>query len=180
MSDSGAIRVECPALVILLERAFGEGCISLISGDYEFASKAGGNIEMHNLVREEGVSFRPRLARIMSLLLQEIPGVSLETARAALYAAARVQPPGHGAAYPEAEAIALAIELDAVRHLHMTSLDAGARSDALTKSENLERSISQEDALEPLRRKLLHAITLQRRRLKAGDATSSELKKSPA
>ena len=182
------MRAEAPALVRLLERAFGDGCIDLFSADYERARGAGGNAERDGTGREEGVSFRPRIARILSILLKEVQGVQLQTARAAVYAAGQVAPPvevAHEALgaflsnrdvgsaslprCPESCAVALAVELDAVRHLHMTQLDHEARTQQLSAAEKLASASSGIVPLDTLRQKLLHAIKLQRRNLGVGE-----------
>lgn len=197
MSRNSSIIQEAPALVALLERAFGIGCVHQVSADYERASRAGGNVEPNGLVREEGVSFRPRLARIVTLLLKEVPGVRLETVREAICAAGGVKHPGPGLGDAEADidkpsatpcsevatridpsAASLAIELDTIRHLHMTPLDAEARARALSTAEELAHGVVCLPALATLRQKLLHAITLQRRGLGVGEEASGDSEES--
>ncbi len=170
------MREDAPALVTLLERAFGEGCIDLVSADYEQAALAGGNIEPNGLVREEGVSFRPRLARIATLLIQEVPGLRLHTVRAALHAAVPSSAPVATTAESQSEACAvqLAIQLDTTRHLHMTQLDPKGRGRALAAAEELLSRAHADAPLETLRQKLLHAIKLQRRNLGVSDTGSRE------
>lgn len=166
----------------LLARAYGEGCIDLVSADYEQAALAGGNIEPNGLVREEGVSFRPRLARIATLLIQEVPGVRLETVRAALHAAVPGSSPvgSPSGSQIEARAVQLAIQLDATRHLHMTQLGSEARGRALVAAEELLSWASPDAPADTLHQKLLHAIKLQRRNLGVDDRVGREPKEGEA
>lgn len=170
------MREDAPALVTLLARAYGEGCIDLVSADYEQAALAGGNIELNGLVREEGVSFRPRLARIATLLMQEVPGLPLDTIRAAFYAAVPASGPVASTGEHQSDAYAeqLAIQLDAIRHLHMTQLDPEARGRALAVAEELLSRSSADAPVETLRQKLLHAIKLQRRNVGVDDRAGRE------
>lgn len=189
MSVIEAMRQESPGLVVLLTRAFGEGAIDVVSIDYELAVQAGGNQELHGLEREEGVSFRPRLSRIVTILLQDLGCRDLSTVRAAVYAAGCAEPSadvvgervveiaraGHPAHVQsgvpeESQAIALAIELDGVRHLHQTTLVEQEREAVLAGAEALLEKLPELAMTSPLRRKLEHAIGLQRRRIEMDGA----------
>ncbi len=176
MPSQISMREDAPGLVTLLERAYGEACIDLVSAVYEQAAWAGGNIEPNGLVRDEGVSFRPRLARIATLLIQEVPRVRLETVRAALSAAARGSGPfgSPGESSTEAYAVQLAIQLDTTRHLHMTQLDSKARGRALAAAEELLSCAPADAPVDTLRQKLLHAINLQRRNLGVDETAGRE------
>lgn len=61
---------ECHGLAGSLSRLYGEAVAAQIAGDYCVAADLGGNLEPA-LPREEGVSFNPRIARVVSLVVQE-------------------------------------------------------------------------------------------------------------
>ena len=134
------------------------------------------------MVREEGVSFNPRLARILSLLIADGRVRDFNTLRAALYAASSARVPegnpegvpgellGTVSAVwsrcPESATAALirgVLELDALRHLHQTQYPQMTRLGMLGQLEEYLREDAAELLPEWLRKKLEHAITLQRR-----------------
>ncbi len=185
---------DSPALVVLLSRAFGEGCIDVISGDYERSAVCGGNRELHGLQREEGVSFRPRIARIVTILLQDFGSRDLPTIRAAVLAAGNIEPEDvveEGrlaelvrASNPasvrsvdpdESKAIAVALTLDEVRHLHLTALPAAQRAVRLVEAQALASRLAGSPAIELLCKKLEHAIAMQQRGIAAGDVAGSSI-----
>jgi len=171
---------ECHGLAGSLTRLFGEPVISQISSDYCVAADLGGNLEFA-LAREEGVSFNPRIARVVSLVIQECESVDLALLRAAVYSCVaneRMNDIPHEvlscveeirAATSEspswAQGVSLALMLDRVRHLHMmaTALDEkGAYLDEVRASPLVR---PESGAPERLRVKVLHAVDLQARRL---------------
>jgi hypothetical protein len=173
---------ECPGTFGILSRTVSEadcGCIAL---DYEVARQHGGNAEPATK-REEGVSFNPRLGRIVSILIQDGGIRDSATIRVALYAsvdrtaeelagfvpedllAAVLVARSTPAASLPGRAIQLAWALDAIRHLHMSDLPVAERADFLRScvDPRLLSNVSHE--LEPLATKVRHALTLQERRL---------------
>ncbi len=164
----------------------------MLSVDYQAARQLGGNVEI-GLEREVGVSYNPRLARVLSIIAMDVGITDTETIRAALYAA--VFDSGLGAEDsdpkydmgvvpselrdlvtracdrndPDAKGCSIrgTLALDAVRHLHQTSWNDLQRASILSAVEGNVVSKLRTSAPENLVRKLEHAINLQRRRLAA-------------
>ena len=67
---TGRLSEECPGLAVLLGRYFDPSTVEILSEDYFAAVVRGGNQE-DGIIREEGVSFNPRLARIITVLLRD-------------------------------------------------------------------------------------------------------------
>jgi hypothetical protein len=171
---------ECHGLAGSLTRLYGEGVVSQISEDYSAAADLGGNLELA-LPREEGVSFNPRIARVVSLVIQECDSVGLTLLRSAVYSCVdndRINdiPPEVGCEVKEiktaslqspawAQGVSLVLMLDRVRHLHMvtsTHDEKGAYLDEVRASMLLR---PESRAPERLRMKVQHAVDLQARRL---------------
>jgi hypothetical protein len=166
-----------------------------LSEDYQTAKDLGGDVEI-GLTREEGVSYNPRLARVLLILARDLGCTDIEIYRAALYAA--VFDSGLGATesatssdlggvpdqirelvaraegWQEDDTISSSIRgviaLDAVRHLHLTRLEALQRESILEDLEDKVISKLKSSAAEILVQKLQVAINLQRRRLAADRA----------
>lgn len=185
---------DSPALGVLLSRAFGEGCIDVISGDYERSAARGGNQELNGLQREQGVSFRPRIARIVTILLQDFSSRDLPTIRAAVLATGNIEPEDAvdegrlavlvRASNPasvrsvdadESKAIAVALALDEVRHLHLTALQAAQRAVRLAEAQALASRLAGTPSIVPLCKKLEHAIAMQQRGIAAGDVAGCRI-----
>lgn len=175
------LSAECPGLAVLLGRYFDAATAELLAQDYCSAADRGGNRDVL-VVRDEGVSFNPRIARIVTLLLRDGGVTDSWVIRVAIY---RAGAPEDGllegvdplivsdverlSRDPRAgpdwyTTVALAYVLDRVRHLHMTSMTAAEREKCL---ENFERLpiVADEFGSEPLLVKVRHAISLQRKRL---------------
>lgn len=166
--------------------------LTLLSSDYHAAQQLGGNVE-HGLEREEGVSYNPRLARVLSIMATDLGITDITSLRAALYAAIfdsglgaersaatcdmNVIPPELQDLVAQARnrdtidgtgcSIRGVIALDAVRHLHQTSWALSERESILTRIEGSIVSNLRGSAPEILVQKLQSAIDLQRRRLAA-------------
>lgn len=173
-----------PKVFLALSRFLDEASLAQLAREYFECEKQGGNSEP-GLEREEGVSFNPRMARILSLLIVDGEVREFELLRTALYAASidpRVRALGGQATHvpqdlaravlavwsqpPQGEEAVLlrgVIELDVVRHLHQTEYSQAMRLSMLDK---IERGLLGKDVVlfSPwLRKKLEHAIQLQRR-----------------
>ena len=176
---TGRLSEECPGLAVLLGRYFDPTTVEMLSEDYFAAVGRGGNQE-DGVIREEGVSFNPRLARIITVLLRDggvrdswmlrvavygavsSAGGSLKgiDARLASEVALLMREPCAGP--PWYKTIALTYLLDRVRHLHMTTLTGAVREEILR---SVERSpiVSGEAEGDPILVKVRHAISLQRK-----------------
>jgi len=173
---------QCPGLVVLISQYLGASSLPLIATDYELAARGGGNTEP-GLSRDEGVSYTPRLARVLSILLKDHQSRDVGTLRAALHVAAdsrgratelleeslRV---GHEGATPDTRAeklnrellaIDIAVALDAVRHLHMSSLDTSSKMQVLAHAESVAARAPEDVSPQVLVTKLRHAVSLQAR-----------------
>jgi|GEM_PF-1543588 len=153
-----------------------------IATDYQRCAELGGNTEP-GLVREEGVSFNPRLARVLSLLVSDGKERDPVTLRAALYAATlavvcgaklesfvptellRVVEAVEEArpSLPEAALVRGVIELDTLRHVHQVNHSVAERVVMLADKEKFLQTGFL--ALLPawLQGKLEHALALQLR-----------------
>lgn len=159
-----------------------------LAEDYARCEAAGGNIEL-GFVREEGVSHRPRLERIISILVRDGGVTDLQTLRTVLYAALpetakvvaldqlslpRVREEltklrAGGRVSTEVGAVGLALELDVVRHLHMRSDADHVRRDICAGALRMVAAVGAEQRLQALRQKVAQAVRLQERY--AGDQT---------
>ena len=182
VSQNNMLRENAPKVFTALARFLCEQQRAQMEVDYCACVELGGNAEP-GMVREEGVSFNPRLARVLSLLITDGGVRDLNTLRTALYAASpkALQDGAHRAPPALREVIAAVwsdkytaveptlirgvIELDAIRHLHQTTYPAEEREAMLARVE-LDLLIGSSLIVpEWLHRKLEHAITMQRRRM---------------
>jgi hypothetical protein len=76
-----------PKVFFALQRFLKTAELAAVRADYKRAHDAGGNTEQF-LTREEGVSFNPRLARVLSILVKDLGVHDPLVLRAALYSAA--------------------------------------------------------------------------------------------
>ena len=173
-------RKECPGLVGSLGRLYGEAVVTQVAADYCAAADLGGNAEV-GLSREEGVSFNPRIARIVSLVIQDCNRVEPHMLRVAVYSTLprekmgavppAVQPDvlSVGSASQESpgwmQGIVLALELDRIRHLHMIAMSDDERMSYMKEVQNSPLLSVPSVTHENLRLKVIHAIDLQTRRL---------------
>lgn len=163
-----------------MTRLYPESVISQISLDYCVAADLGGNVELA-LTREEGGSFNPRIARILSLVIQECEAVDLAILRTAVYGCVAYERinaiPPEVVAYVEqvraatfqspswAQGVSLALTLDRVRHLHMMARSLDEKEAYLDEVRASPLTRPESGAPERLRIKVLHAVDLQTRRL---------------
>jgi hypothetical protein len=191
------LAADSPKVFQALARFLGPEELALVELDYTQAQALGGNSE-RGLMREEGVSFNPRLARIMSIIIRDLAVRDPLVIRASLYCAvldsgfgveqpqmarsaeldvpAELQSLVGDAAFssPRAEAsltIRAVIALDTVRHLHQGSSSTEEREATLLYAQSLVRRLAERDPSTQLAIKLNHAIELQRRR---GSVLSAE------
>jgi hypothetical protein len=173
---------DCPGVFGIVSRILAETECDTVARDYEVAKSLGGNDEP-GTTREQGVSFNPRLGRILSILIQDGHMHEVCVLRCALYASISpaetqlrenvpaelqelvIQARGPSPASHVARAIQLAWALDDVRHLHMSDLSLAERLRMLQEYEEALHMHELPGVLEPLVVKLRHALTLQRRRL---------------
>jgi hypothetical protein len=170
---------ECPGLAGSLRRLYGQEVADEFAQYYREAADLGGNDEL-GVVREDGVSFNARIARVVSLVIQECPQVSPRVLKAAAYStvAARVDLPPDlladvitvrdaTSASPEwVVCIALVLMLDRIRHLHMADIPALEKTRILSDVQSSPLLASGVGSPENLRLKLIHGIEMQRRRIK--------------
>jgi hypothetical protein len=188
--ESQALLQSSPGVTALIRRYLGDSGVTAISHEYTRAVMAGGNHEI-GVIRDEGVSFNPRLARILTILLQEgkvreisVLCFALRCGQIKCDSTDNPLPSVYRSGYGLREAslettlsdatialVASAYCLDAIRHLHMTTFSREIRGKFL---EEIEKSLTQlsiplSDSEVP--RRLTHAILLQRRRLAAHETT---------
>jgi hypothetical protein len=188
--SSKLFRQDSPGIVFALERFLDETSMVQLFGDYEVVVAAGGNDE-HGVIREEGVSYNRRIARILTIVLKEAGSSDFETLRLALYACAKdevtVSEPAldrdiravraSESAAPTTLSVAIvsaALILDRSRHLHMTTMSL---SEQLTCVEALgaSRALRREVPIpEPLRKKVEYSMSVQKRRLEAESSSPKE------
>lgn len=162
-----------------LERCIDHAELGRIIDDYLFCCQRGGNLEP-GMVREDGVSFNPRLARILWLLVVDGGMRDSAVLRTALYAATLDAVPqaqsisvellaaiqAARSSTPETASAALirgVIELDTVRHIHQTDFSSDDRSRMLARAQSVLSHIVRAQAPEWVCTKLNHAINLQLR-----------------
>ena len=161
-------------------RLYGEAVAVQIAGDYCSAADLGGNLEL-DLPREEGVSFNPRIARVVSLVIQECDVTDPAQLRIAVYSCVandRISAlPGDVASELASvrdassgrpawiQGISLALMLDRVRHLHMMTSAFEDKDAYLAQVRASPLLLPESGAPERLRSKVLHAVDLQVRRL---------------
>ena len=186
--SSKLFRQDSPGIVFALERVLDEESIGQLFGDYEVVVAAGGNDE-HGVIREEGVSYNRRIARILTIVLKEAGCRDFATLRLALYACAK-----DAVSVNEAELdreiravresvnvppstlsiVSAALILDRSRHLHMTTMSLGEQ---MRCAETLGAScvLLQEVPLpEHLRKKVEYSVNVQKRRLEAESSLRKE------
>lgn len=169
---------ECPGLAGSLGRLYGKDVLAQFARDYCEAADRGGNAEL-GVAREEGVSFNPRIARVVSLVIQEYAHITPDLLRVVAYStvpldgeipvelrsdisAVRDVTPER----PEwIKCIALALMLDRVRHLHMADIRSDEKERMLTGFASSPILAPETGSPENLRLKLIHSIDMQRRRL---------------
>ena len=188
--SSKLFRQDSPGIVFALERVLDEESIGQLFGDYEVVVAAGGNDE-HGVIREEGVSYNRRIARILTIVLKEAGCRDFATLRLALYACAKDAVSVNEAELdreiravresvnvpPSTLSVAIvsaALLLDRSRHLHMTTMSLGEQ---MRCAETLGAScvLRQEVPLpEHLRKKVEYSVNVQKRRLEAESSLRKE------
>jgi hypothetical protein len=169
-------------MLSLLQRLLSAAEVAAIVADYSRVAEAGGNEEAE-IYREEGVSFNPRLARVLSILIKDLTVRDAIQLRAALYAA-QVSSMGNRWAdipkvllplvVPDAKGtfddargytIQAVLALDSVRHLHQSSRAVSEKEQVLKAAESLLIVPSSTGIPDVLANKLQHACAQQRRLL---------------
>jgi hypothetical protein len=174
---------ECPGVFGLISRLLGEDKALVIAADYDLVTQHDGNYEPA-VIREEGVSFNPRIGRVLSIVIQDGGVQECDAIRSALYACApRLEPPeeleplGSEARNllstdPVANTIQLTLELDLIRHLHMTTYSVEDRQKLLAERAQSTLLPRLGKGSPRLFEKVAHAITLQQRRLELDSVVS--------
>jgi len=181
-------RRECPGISATIDRMFEEEVAERIALDYEAVSDAGGNKEAQ-IFREEGVSFNPRVARILSIVIQDGGLTGARELRVAMYATvSSVERVSHAlsdelagevrsvlcaqdASSDWIRVIRLSLVLDRVRHLHMTNVDDSEKLVVLDEVGAQALRDCGAGVPERLVSKVSRAIQLQRQRV-IGDMVS--------
>lgn len=171
---------ECPGLVGSLSRLYGSNTVTQMGVDYCAAADLGGNVEV-GLPREEGVSFNPRIARVVSVVIQDCEGVDPRMLRVAVYSTIPTEKveavpaellsdvvavrSSSGESPTWIQGISLALFLDRIRHLHMIEMSDVERMSYMKEVKSLPMLSAHPGAPENLRLKVIHAIDLQTRRI---------------
>ncbi len=170
---------ECPGLAGSLTRLYGRQVADEFAQHYAIVADRGGNHEL-GVVREEGGSFNPRIARVISLVIQDCDEVTPLVLRVAAYSAlpVDVEVPAEfqsdviavreaTPASPQwASCIALALILDQVRHLHMANVSVSDKERVIATVESSPLLAPGLGSPENLRLKVIHGVAMQRRRIK--------------
>ncbi len=169
---------ECPGLAGSLGRLYGKDVVAQFAHDYCEAAGLGGNVEL-GVAREEGVSFNPRIARVVSLVVQGCDSITPHVLRVVAYSAVPLdrQIPADlqsdvsavREVAPESpewiKCIALALMLDRARHLHIADIGFDEKERLLASFASSALLAPDAGSPENLRLKLIHSIDMQRRRL---------------
>jgi hypothetical protein len=189
MNKSNKISVvsaNAPKVFAALARFLTEPQLAALAEEYLYCAEHGGNAEP-GIVREPGVSFNPRQARVLSLLVTDGGVRDVFILRAVLYAACLVKKCSEVVAYdflvpedlrtlvlavvqgdfslPSVALIRGVIELDGLRHLHQTVYSIDQRRSLVASSEEILDLGMAHELPEWLRNKVMHAIVLQRRNI---------------
>jgi hypothetical protein len=170
---------ECPGLAGSLARLYGKEVAAEFAGYYCEVADRAGNDEL-GVVREEGVSFNPRIARVISLVVQDCSEVTPRVLRAAAYSTLPPHVEIPTDAYSDVVAVreatpsspewvscvALALMLDRIRHLHMADIAIGEKERILSNVECSPLLTPGVGSPENLRLKVIHGVAMQRRRIK--------------
>ena len=181
------MRTKAPGLTFKLERRFSAAIIDELDLHYTTVEAVGGN-EEPGLTREEGVSFNPRLARVVSLLLEERGSeVTEHEVAAAMWSLVAKEVPELATLNPEVSDIVKKVrayllngssnasvaaiigvrELDTIRHLHMTTRSIDERRTYLNDLKSSALLASTSPISQTLKKKIEHAIVMQERCLNA-------------
>jgi hypothetical protein len=183
LNDTNVLQENAPKVFVALARFLSAEQLDRLAAEYCHCVRLGGNVEP-GLVRQEGASFNPRLARVLSLLTADGGIRNFTTLRAAIYAASVGEFPEalldevpvellelvtnvskNEFVQPDSVLIRGVIVLDTLRHLHQTDLSVQQRTEQLLALKEQLLGKPGEICPEWLRKKLEHAITLQMRRL---------------
>jgi hypothetical protein len=176
------MRSEAPGLTFKLARFFSAEVVDQLEVHFDRVVQLGGNQE-EGFVREEGVSFNPRTARIASLMLEHCKTPSPEAIAAAMWSLvpsevaeleasaphlckliAAVFDDSEGAVINSISAtIRAVVLLDRLRHLHMTTLSADEKARILEAAQNSSVLADDFPISQQLRAKVAHAGQLQKR-----------------
>lgn len=181
---SSQLVVEAPALRRAIVKLLGEQAVPTIAIDYERAAALGGNME-HGIVREQGVSYNPRIARVASIAIEDGGIRDLAGVRIAIWstiadvgalkilddAAIRDRAAdvlsGEKSSDSLVNTIRAAAVLDTTRHLHMTTLGVEARRAYLCTDQYSDLLSDGMPIPSRLKLKLKHAVAMQKRLLAA-------------
>ncbi|MEY4667921.1 MAG: hypothetical protein RL518_620 [Pseudomonadota bacterium] len=169
---------ECPGLAGSVARLYGREVLAAFAQHYCAAADLGGNDEL-GVLREEGMSFNPRIARVVSLVIQECEEVTPAVLKAAVYGTVpstvalssdilaevrEVRSPSPSSP-TWAKCIALVLMLDRVRHLHMADIPVQDKETILAAAESSPLLAANGGAPQNIRLKVIHGIAMQRRRI---------------
>ncbi len=176
------MKSEVPGLTCKLGRVFGSEAIDWLEVHFDRVVQLGGNYE-EGLMREEGVSFNPRVARIASLVLEHSDNPIIEVIAAAMWSLVPEQvaelqgnapevydlvvgvfEQSEGSAVnPTSATIRAVLLLDRLRHLHMTSFAVAEKATVLQEAASSSVFSEEFPISQELRAKVEHAIRLQQR-----------------
>lgn len=147
---------QSPKVFIALKRFLEPDQLASLAANYQKCVSLGGNVEA-GMTREEGVSFNPRLARILSIMIHDGGVRDFESLRSALCAAC------DSLREKSSALVRGVIALDSIRHLHQTDFSEPKRQEILLGVESTLLGQLRNEMPEWLQKKLEHAIALQRR-----------------
>jgi hypothetical protein len=176
------MRSEAPGLTFKLARIFNAEVINQLEAHYDRVVQLGGNQE-EGFVREEGVSFNPRIARIASLVLEHCVSPTPEAVAAAMWSVVPDRLLELQATAPQlvslvegvfeesadqmitpiAATIRAVLLLDRLRHLHMATLSLSEKIAVLDAPRCAAVLAETFPISQQLRAKVQHARQLQRR-----------------
>lgn len=187
-AHTGELSTDSPALFAKLAPLLSQDALAQISQRYRALTEAFG-FESAIVPRQEGVNFNPRPCRVLAILLEGRSALSVEEVficweccfadtvrpaaseprRSELSEALLLRQKLRDGRLNELPSsliqLALAVLLDDVRHLHVSTLPVVEQKMRLTQAEQAARSVKPSAPVHRLLAKLIHAIELQHARL---------------
>ena len=159
--DTGRLAQDSPAVMGAIRRIFSAEDVLLFESLYQAAALAGG-LDEGPVLRIPNASFNPRPARICKILMREVKEQDMQVLGAALLLSlpeqipvepgfeqafqfahklrSFIEKPGYDTPHAIIERLHLAMLLDNLRHLHMTSLSPSEKEAVVESFEELYQS----------------------------------------
>jgi len=165
---TGDIWQDAPALAVKLSGIYSADQCSIIFRIFNEVSKRGGSNE-GPVLREEGVNFNSRPARIAQIIMSESHEKDVDLLIIAMQATVDV-PAGSEESFPNLlelpGIVAGALLLDGVRHMHMSTQTRDVITNRLKNASEVVKKLAADQLAPELVTKIEHAIDQQERRLK--------------